>query len=322
MGNVKRDQPHKEGRPKRTTPSSHPLGDLGSMREIIRRIDSAPETSKHSNPDESHLILEQKPFADKGVREGARSPLQLAEEILDAARNASGPSRADLARRALEITKDCAGAYVILAEETARSLDDAKHLYEQGVRAGERALGMRVIRGNPDAFGSALGGESYLRARAGLARCLWSLGRHREAIGHCADILRLNPSDDQCVRYLLANWLLHEELHEDLESLLTAFEGDKATSWLYSRALWAFGREGACQKAAEYLQEAFKQNPFVPSYLLGLKKMPDILPEHVEAGDEREAISYIAEALNTWLKTEGALEWLIMSLPKESRGQA
>jgi tetratricopeptide (TPR) repeat protein len=289
------------------------------MRDIIRRIDRTSEAPQQRTSEKSHLILEQKPFVEKTVPEGTKSPLQLAREIIGAAEGASGAGRVELARRALEITKDCADAYVILAEETARSLDAAKQLYEQGVRAGERALGENVIRNGPDSFRSASESGSYLRARAGLAQCLWSSGSRQEAIGHCADMLRLDPSDGQGVRYLLVNWLLHEELHDDLENLLSAFEGDKATSWLYTRALWAFGREGACERAEEYLQEALKRNPYVPSYLLGLKKMPGILPEHVEAGDEREAISYIAEALNTWLKTEGALEWLIMSLPKALR---
>jgi len=47
-----------------------------------------------------------------------------------------------------------------------------------------------------------------MRARAALAQCLWSLGKHEEAIGHYRELLRLNPSDNQGMRYLLAASLL------------------------------------------------------------------------------------------------------------------
>ena len=311
MGNL-----NSEGRQLGTNHSAHPLGDLGSMREIIEKINRARISPAREAPGKTRLVLEQKPFAEENVLPDRRDPFQVAEDMVTRAQEASGARRVELARRAIQVHENCAGAYVILAEETARSLDAARHLYEEGVRAGERALGEMLIAEDPIDFPSAPGASSYIRARMGLARCLWSLGCRQEAIGHCADMLRLNPSDEQGVRYLLVNWMLHEGLREDLGSLFGAFEDDKETSWLYTRALWAFCQEGTCREADQYLQEAFRKNPYIPSYLLGLKKMPGILPESVEPGDEREAISYIAEALDIWLKTEGALEWLILALPK------
>ena len=50
--------------------------------------------------------------------------------------------RVDLARKGLSISHDCADAYVLPAEETARSLVEARILYEEGVKAGERAPAM------------------------------------------------------------------------------------------------------------------------------------------------------------------------------------
>src|SRR4051812_34167826 len=52
--------------------------------------------------------------------------------------------RIQLAEDALAVCPDCADAYVLLAEH-ALSRKDARRLYEQGVAAGERALG-------PEAF--------------------------------------------------------------------------------------------------------------------------------------------------------------------------
>lgn len=55
--------------------------------------------------------------------------------MYDAWETATPGERVRLARRALEISADCADAYVLLAEETARSPKEAATLYARGVAA-------------------------------------------------------------------------------------------------------------------------------------------------------------------------------------------
>ena len=43
-----------------------------------------------------------------------------------------------------------------------------------------------------------------MRARVGLVHALWTAGRRAEAVQHLQDMLRLNPNDNQGVRYTLA----------------------------------------------------------------------------------------------------------------------
>lgn len=43
-----------------------------------------------------------------------------------------------------------------------------------------------------------------MRARQGLAVCLWELGEREQAIEHATYMLRLNPRDNQGIHYLLA----------------------------------------------------------------------------------------------------------------------
>src|SRR5437870_13124493 len=64
-----------------------------------------------------------------------------AQDLMYEAFDARGARRAALARQALTISPDCADAYLLLAEETAGSIEGARELLEQGVAAGERALG-------------------------------------------------------------------------------------------------------------------------------------------------------------------------------------
>jgi tetratricopeptide (TPR) repeat protein len=237
------------------------------------------------------------------------SALDRAQELMYDAWEATGSRRVKLARQALEISADCADAYVLLAEE-ARSLREAKDMYEQGVRAGERALGPQAFDEDAGHFWGIIETRPYMRAREGLAHCLWQLGEHQQAIEHYADMLRLNPGDNQGIRYVLANCLLRENDDQALAKLLDQYKDDAMAEWLYTRALMLFRREGAGRKANAALRKALKQNQFVPAYLLGKKRLPRQLPDYIGFGDENEAVSYTAGARDQWLKIPGALEWL------------
>ncbi|MBI3961845.1 MAG: hypothetical protein HY335_03755 [Deinococcus sp.] len=238
------------------------------------------------------------------------TPLERAQDLMYEAWEATGKRRVKLARQALQISEDCADAYVLLAEEAAGSLHEAQALYEQGIKAGERALGPEMFEEDVGHFWGVLETRPYMRARTGLAQCLWLLGKNEEAIAHYQDMLRLNLNDNQGIRYILANCLLEDGRDEELGALLQQYKDDAAATWAYSRALWWFRDEGTGDSANRALQEALRTNPYVPAYLLGHKSLPRQLPPYVGLGDESEAVEYAAHALGVWHMTEGALAWL------------
>src|SRR3954452_5853205 len=161
-----------------------------------------------------------------GPRE--ETPLSQAQELLDEAFEERDPERrSELARKALEVSPDCADAYVLLAEQ-ARSRKEALGLYEKALAAGERALGPQVFRDDVGHFWGLLETRPYMRAREGLAGTLWTMGRRDEAIEHLQDMLRLNPNDNQGVRYTLAGWLLGEGRNEELARLLSEYDEESA----------------------------------------------------------------------------------------------
>ncbi len=240
----------------------------------------------------------------------ARTPLEEAQDIMYDAWDASGSQRVNLAREALSISEDCADAYVLLAEESARSLEEAIQFYEQGVLAGERAIGPEAFEENAGHFWGILETRPYMRARAGLGQCLWLQGQHQEAIDHFWDLLRLNPGDNQGLRDVLINWLLEVGDNEGAKKLLDQYaEGEMAT-WLYSRALLLFRQEGASAEATEQLERALSHNPYVPYYLLKKRRLPRRPPEYIGFGDRNEAIHYAAGAMSIWRKDRKALAWL------------
>ena len=92
--------------------------------------------------------------------------------------------RIALAHDALVLSADCADAYVLLAEEESPTLRDALVYWQDGVAAGERALGPEYFRDNAGHFWGLLETRGYMRARIGLASTLWRLNRKEESLEH------------------------------------------------------------------------------------------------------------------------------------------
>lgn len=214
-----------------------------------------------------------------------------------------------LAHKALNLSEDCAAAYMVLAEAEAQSFEEEKELYEKAVEAAKRVLGEEMFKEDEGHFWLIRETRTYMIAKWHLADTLWALGNRKEAIEHLKDMLRLNPNDNQGVRYIIINWLIMEEGYEYIEKLLNTYEGDTAAAFKYGTALYYF-KKGDRDKAAKELKEALEVNKYVPQYLLGTKRMPQYLPEYIGFGDESEAQAYMVDAFDTWEDTKGALSWL------------
>jgi tetratricopeptide (TPR) repeat protein len=287
------------------------------MEQQMQAITRLLEGHDFASLDEANAFIQQQLASGQPLAAAPATPLEEAQEVVYQALETAGPQRLRLARRALAISPDCADAYVLLAE-ASRDPREAQRYYEQGVRAGERALGPAVFREDAGHFWGILETRPYMRARQGLATVLWALGERREAIGHLQELLRLNPGDNQGLRYTLASWLLAVGDDAALADLLQQYPEEGSASWAYTRALAAFRRHGPGGQADAALREALTTNPFVPAYLLGRKKLPRHLPAYIGVGDEDEAVAYVAEAPEAWLAPPPALEWLATTLARHA----
>ncbi len=265
----------------------------------------------------------------RGVDRGIARPLggagsvasREAQELIYDAWEANRTERVALARRALAVWPDCADAYVILAEETGRTLEAKLALYEAGVAAGERALGAHFFRVEVGHFWGILDSRPYMRARAGLAAALYHLGEKRRSAEHYRELLRLNPNDNQGIRYVLLGCLLELGSDDEAARLLSRYKDDVAATWVYGRALLSFRSEGSGKGSGQLLGRALAANPFVPEYLLGRKRLP-AMPSAIGLGDESEAISCADGLLMAWRAAPGALEWLGAQLASPGRGRS
>lgn len=240
----------------------------------------------------------------------AETPLQKAQAVIYEALEARGRGRIRLARKALSISPDCADAYVLLAEEEARSTEEAHAYYAQGVEAGRRALGPAIFAEQAGRFWGITQTRPFMRALEGYSRTLWLLGDREASVAHQQEMLRLNPSDNQGIRYFLVHCLLELERFAELSRLFRRYRDDVSAEMVYARALAAFLQEGASRRANRRRLAALEANPHVPAYLLGERRLPRQLPDFSGLGDENEAMWYVAQHDALWLQREAALAWL------------
>ncbi len=256
-----------------------------------------------------------------------KSAIEFAQDIMyDAWESSSRKERIKLAREALSISPDSADAYNLLAEEEARTLEESKEFYRKGVEAGRRALGEKIFKEDGGHFWGYLPTRPYMRSRAGLMECLWELGSHNEAIGHAREMLKLNKSDNQGIRYILIAYLAELGRYDELEKFMKKgdYWNDCAAEWVYTRALLAFIKMGDSKIAQNELKAALKYNKYVPDYLIGKKAVPEILPDRITMGGEDEGYCYAWRYGKSWRKVPGAIGWLkeqtgIKVIPKVGR---
>ena len=171
----------------------------------------------------------------------ANDQTKRAQELMYEAWDRTHPrDRVALAHKALTISPLCADAYVLLAEEQAKSAEEALEYYRKGVEAAEQVLGPKGFKEYAGHFWGFLETRPYMRARAALAAILNALGNVDAAIGNYRDMLRLNPNDNQGVRYELASCLMKSGDTEALKELLKEYDEDGSALWLYTQALLAY----------------------------------------------------------------------------------
>src|SRR5258708_32584769 len=113
-----------------------------------------------------------------------------------------------------------------------------------------------------------------MRARLALAQALRRLRQESEAIAHYRELLRLNPNDNQGVRYPLVAALLERQRGAEVDELLRQYDGDMQAMWPYAQALRAFQIAGDDERAQTALTKAVRVNRHVLRYLLDPHAIP------------------------------------------------
>ncbi|QYR20239.1 SEC-C domain-containing protein [Paenibacillus sp. sptzw28] len=287
-------------------------GSRMNMERKIQQIAELMQTHQFSSIEEANAFIQQIDLGtNQGSRKRARSKKEQAQELLyNAWDEPNAGKRAQMAKDALLLYPDSADAYNILAESGASSMKEMAYYYKQGMLAGERDLGEEFFRENKGHFWGFTPSRPFMRAKKGYAEACFELKNIPEAIRHYKELLELNPMDNQGVRELLLIAHLETEDWRSGARLIEAYSEDGTACFNYDRILIEYGLHGVTLKLSRLLKEAAKQNPHVPKFLLGKKRIPRQMPDYIGFGDEQEAIVYAQTHNHIWQSKPELLRWL------------
>lgn len=285
-----------------------PLGDRRLLERTLLDIQQLIAQREFASPEEANEFLaslrgKAPPHATPAT------PAARAQDMFYEALEARGRTRIRRAREALRVHPDCVDARVLLAEEMP-DLARRTELYREAMETAERVLGAEPFATQVGHFWGILETRPYVRARAGLADCLWKTGEREAATEHWHELLGLNPNDGLGLRFLLVPALIEMGCDAGAAAVLSAYDEDPSAILGYARALLAFRGEGDRATSQRQLAAAIRSNPHVVKYLVGSADMPDELPSRCSFGSEEEAVLAAAELREAWRGTAGAVEWL------------
>lgn len=234
-----------------------------------------------------------------------------AQDLADQAEDTGNPIESiGLAIRALTLNPHCVDAFVHLGRLNYGSTRDLAAHMKKAMAMGERALGgQQFFRENQGSFWRILQTRPYMRARAELAHQLTKAGRYEEAIRHYEDLLKLNPRDNQGLRFCVVGCYF---LVNDLDSVrkwLRRNRGESRTLYSWTLVLERY-LAAETDKALCVLQHARRANRFAERYLTRKKRLPKVRPVTYSLADESEAIMCAECIGEAWKQHREAIAWV------------
>lgn len=306
--------------PKKSKPETGRRFDRRAHEMLTAKINQIIRDGNFSSEEELNAFLADN-LSDvtlDDIEYAAETALERAQQIVwDAFDQTSSKKRIAMALQALEISEDCADAYSLLAEDRAKTADEAIELLRRAVAAGERALGKKVLDDPETMYWSDLKTRPYMRAIASLACVLRDVGEKHEAIALWKKLLQMNPDDNQGVRWLLAPLMIEEGQLDDAQEVLDDFEDDFVAHMLYSRALCLFKKRGDTIEACDALRKALDENRYVMEYMAGVRRLPKTQASSFRLGSPEEAAAYVYAAGDAW--DDEACRWVNEYMKRELR---
>lgn len=282
------------------------------LEQLQKQIAKDLEEKNFSSLEEANKYV-QKKYIGKEIKfdQKKSSSKEKAQDLIYEAWECDDSDEAiKLAEKAIKLDENCADAYNLLAELKAESPMESLEFYAKGIEAAKKSLGkdFEKLKGNFWGFHET---RPFMRSMSGYSNTLWVLGEKSKAIEIMKEMLELNPNDNQGVRHSLITRLLMLNRLLEAEKLYEDYKDDITAEWHYSKAYLYFNKRSKNLMADTVLKEAMEYNPYVPLYLFGLVDMPDELPEYVGFGDENEAVSYVVDAVELWVKNKKAMMWFV-----------
>lgn len=211
--------------------------------------------------------------------------------------------------KAVQINPNAPDPLSSLAEFVGGSSKEQIAVYRKIVAAGERDLGKQAFKKLEGDFWGFIETRPYMRARHKLAMVLTAAGQLEDAAREYQEMLRLNPNDNQGVRYSLLGLYLQLGWLQPARKLWQQYAEEYSAFWAWGRVLLEVLSKDELA-ATQVLEQARKVNAYAEAYLGGWKPLPKDLPPYYAPGDETEGIVCAVEIGAAWKAHPGAMHWL------------
>ncbi len=248
----------------------------------------------------------EKQLAAKSSR-ASRKAQQL---IYDAWEAPTDEREYELLFEALQIDPGNTDALLGILHHSPVALADEIGLLRKIVTVAERRLGPKTFTESGGYFWGFIETRPYMRARQRLADALREAGQLEAAIIEWEQMLKLNPNDNQGIRYSILPAYLALGRVDSAASLFEAYdETQLSTVFAWCRVLERH-LSGDLPGAVAALDVARTQNPFTEPYLRGHKRLPKHLPESYAIGTKEEASCFAELLIMVWQLHPEAHKWL------------
>jgi len=196
--------------------------------------------------------------------------------------------------------------YVIDEDNPLETIED----YQRAIDLFRSTKGEEYFEENQGYFWGMLETRPFMMHLLEQSMLLWDAGQKDRAVSQLQYILKLNPNDNQGLRYVLMSRLLEIDRLDEARELFDFYDEDYSADWLFSKLLLSIKSNEDKDFIGKLYEEAVEENEFIVPFLVGKKKIPRELPTFYSPGDEDEAIIYVDLAQRAWKKNKKAIKML------------
>ena len=216
-----------------------------------------------------------------------------------------------LAHEAVKLDPNCADAQRLIVSAVPMTAENRVDLMRELLAKVERSMGNDFIGENTGRFWGNVATRPYMRTVHYLGELLAETGDFPGATSIFERMLKLNPTDNQGVRYSLVAFHLAANRPDAACLVMSRYPREETVlgSFAWARVLerWLAGELG---EAEAELARARRVNPFVEGYITGVRSLPREGPEYYRPGHDSEAQVCAREFAVAWRKHPGFGEWL------------
>ena len=217
------------------------------------------------------------------------SPEFQSDEILEEAYEAETEKEAKkLAKKALEIYPDNIDAQTFLANMEENPVNRLKKL-DWTIENARKNLEKKGLfdKESIGVFWGIIETRPYMRARNFKVETLLFLGRYKEAIKECEELLELCESDNLGIRYKLIGLYCFLEEFDKCEKIFKKYN-EESSFMLFPMAIMYY-KKGDYKKTKKMLERLDEVNPYVIDYMKNEKGNLGKIIEYYAPGSREEA---------------------------------